>query len=82
MAGSGPRASGDRPTTPAMPHTGGFYARTHLFPDLAMRRLEGALSGHYVLTFEKPPLRPGSHRIEIDLVGRKGTVFAKSFYEG
>jgi len=62
--------------------TGGFYARTHLFPDLAMRRLEGALSGHYVLTFEKPPLRPGPHRIEIDLVGRKGTVFAKSFYEG
>ena len=62
--------------------TGGFYARTHLFPDLAMRRLEGALSGHYVLTFEKPPLRPGTHRIEVDLVGRKGTVLAKSYYEG
>jgi len=62
--------------------TGGFYARTHLFPDLAMRRLQGALSGHYVLTFEKPPLRPGAHRIEIDLVGRKGTVLAKSSYEG
>jgi VWFA-related protein len=62
--------------------TGGFYARTHLFPDQAIRRLEAALSGHYVLTFEKPPLRPGPHRIEIDLVGRKGTVLAKSFYEG
>ena len=47
-----------------------------------MRRLEGALSGHYVLTFEKPPLRPGTHRIEVDLVGRKGTVLAKSYYEG
>ena len=62
--------------------TGGFYARTHLFPAQAMRRLEAALAGHYVLTFEKPPLPPGAHRIEIDLVGRKGTVFAKSFYEG
>jgi VWFA-related protein len=62
--------------------TGGFYARTHLFPAQAMRRLEGALSGHYVLTFEKPPLPPGPHRIEVDLVGRSGTVFARSFYEG
>jgi len=62
--------------------TGGFYARTHLFPQLAMRRLEGALAGHYVLTFEKPPLRPGTHAIEVGLVGRKGTVFAKSSYEG
>ena len=62
--------------------TGGFYARTHLFPDHAMRRLEAALSGHYVLTFEKPRLRPGTHRIEVDLVRRKGTVLAKSFYEG
>ena len=47
-----------------------------------MRQLESALAGYYVLTFEKPPLRPGSHRIEIDLVGRKGTVLAKSSYEG
>jgi VWFA-related protein len=62
--------------------TGGFYARTHLFPAQAMRRLEAALSGHYVLTFEKPRLPPGPHRIEIDLVGHKGTVLAKSFYEG
>jgi VWFA-related protein len=62
--------------------TGGFYAKTHLFPAQAMRRLEGALAGHYVLTFEKPRLRPGTHAIEVDLVGRKGTVLARSFYEG
>lgn len=61
--------------------TGGFYAKTHLFPAQAMRRLEGALAGHYVLTFEKPRLPPGAHAIEIGLVGRKGTVLAKSFYE-
>jgi hypothetical protein len=62
--------------------TGGFYAKTHLFPAQAMRRLEGALVGHYVLTFEKPRLRQGTHAIEVDLVGRKGTVLARSFYEG
>jgi VWFA-related protein len=62
--------------------TGGFYERMHLFPDQAMRRLEAALAGHYVLTFEKPSLPPGSHRIEVDLVGHKGTVYARNSYEG
>jgi VWFA-related protein len=62
--------------------TGGFYARTHLFPAQAMKRLAGALVGHYVLTFEKPPLPRGEHAIEVQLVGRKGSVLARSFYEG
>ena len=31
--------------------TGGFYAKTHLFPSQAINRLERALEGHYVLTF-------------------------------
>jgi VWFA-related protein len=62
--------------------TGGFYARTHLFPAQALRRLEGALAGQYILTFEKPSLRPGTHEIEVQLVGRKGTVMARSSYEG
>jgi len=62
--------------------TGGFYARTHLFPAQALRRLEGALAGQYVLTFDKPNLPPGIHEIEVQLVGRKGTVLARSSYEG
>ena len=33
--------------------TGGFYAKTHLFPAQAMARLEGAMAGHYVLAFER-----------------------------
>ena len=39
--------------------TGGFYAKTHLFPAQAMTRLEGAMAGHYVLAFEKPPSGAG-----------------------
>jgi VWFA-related protein len=62
--------------------TGGFYAKTHLFPGQALARLEHALSGHYVLTFTKPDLPPGEHDIDIRLVGRKGTVLARPSYAG
>jgi len=60
--------------------TGGFYARTHLSAGIAMDRLSGALSGHYVLALEKPPGSRGSHRVAVDLVGRRGTVLARSTY--
>jgi VWFA-related protein len=62
--------------------TGGFYAKTHLFPGQALTRLERALSGHYVLTFARPPLPRGEHEIEIGLVGKKGNVLARRSYEG
>jgi hypothetical protein len=60
--------------------TGGFYARTHDFSATAMKRLGRALTGHYVLVFERPPLPRGAHRVEVDLVGVPGEVFAKSQY--
>ena len=62
--------------------TGGFYAKTHLFPGQALARLERALSGHYVLTFARPPLPRGEHEIDVGLVGKKGTVLARRSYEG
>ncbi len=62
--------------------TGGFYARTHLFPGQAIARLENALAGHYVLTFARPPLPRREHALDIDLVGRKGRVMARPSYEG
>ena len=62
--------------------TGGFYAKTHLFPSQAIDRLERALEGHYVLTFTKPDREPGEHDIDIALVGRKGTVLARPSYIG
>jgi VWFA-related protein len=60
--------------------TGGFYARTHDSPVVAMDRLSGALSGHYVLALERPAGSRGSHKVSVDLVARRGTVLARSTY--
>jgi len=60
--------------------TGGFYARTHIFPDLAMQRLSGAIAGYYVLFVEKPEGRRGTYDIEVALTSRKGQVLATRTY--
>jgi VWFA-related protein len=60
--------------------TGGFFARTHIFPQQAIDRLAGALAGYYVLFVENPGLRSGSHRIEVSLTRRSGQVLARSNY--
>lgn len=71
--------------------TGGFYERTHLFPEVAMRKLRGALAGYYVLLVEKPdadlpasakaPAGKRAYRIEVELTRRKGNVLAKTGFE-
>ena len=60
--------------------TGGFFVKTNLFPQQAIRRLAGALAGSYVLFVEKPPTRQGTHRIDVQLTRRKGRVLARSGY--
>jgi VWFA-related protein len=60
--------------------TGGFYARTRDFPGVAMDRLERALGGYYVLSFEGPHLDDGAHSVKIRLTRRKGTVFTSCRY--
>src|SRR5262245_46167461 len=60
--------------------TGGFYARTHIFPGQAMRRLSGALAGYYVLFVEAPDDRLGDHDVEVKLARHKGTVLASTRY--
>jgi VWFA-related protein len=60
--------------------TGGFYARTHIFPDQAMRRLSGALAGYYVLFVETEESRRRMHDIDVTLTHRKGRVLATSSY--
>jgi VWFA-related protein len=60
--------------------TGGFYARTHVFSDQAMRRLAGALAGYYVLFVEKPETGRRTHDVELELTRRKGFVHATSSY--
>jgi len=61
--------------------TGGFYAKTHVFPQIAIDRLERTLAGHYELEVRKPAgLARGGHTIEVR-VKRKGTyVLARSSY--
>jgi len=60
--------------------TGGFYARTHLFPDIAMRQLAGALAGYYVLFVEKPESLQTVHNVETELTRRKGRVLATTSF--
>jgi VWFA-related protein len=56
--------------------TGGFYAKTNLFPDAALTRMEGALSGYYVVALERPEGTSGSLSLDISLAHRKGQVLA------
>jgi len=60
--------------------TGGFFARTHLFPAQAMNRLAGVLAGYYVLFLEQPQVRPGTHGIDVKLTRRQGTILARENY--
>ena len=62
--------------------TGGRYEKTHIFPALALEHVRQAIAGRYVLVFLKPPGgKRGTHDIEVDLVGHKGTVYARQYYE-
>jgi VWFA-related protein len=60
--------------------TGGFFARTHLFTEQAMRRLAGALAGYYVLFVERPDIGSGTHRIEVDVSRRNVSVLARESF--
>jgi VWFA-related protein len=60
--------------------TGGFYARTFEFPAQAMQRLDGALTGYYVLSVERPGRRTGRHRIEVRARPPGASVLARRFY--
>ena len=57
--------------------TGGFYAKTDLFPGQAITRVEGALAGHYVLVLVRPQGPRGLHALSVELPGRALTVLAK-----
>jgi VWFA-related protein len=61
--------------------TGGFYAKTNLFPGQAISRLEGAIAGHYVLNIIQPELPHGEHTLAIELTRLRGTVMVKPFFQ-
>jgi|CXWL01.1.fsa_nt_gi VWFA-related protein len=54
--------------------TGGTYAKTNQFPGLAIRNLDATLAGYYLLTVERPATMRARSRVDVELVGRKGTV--------
>jgi len=61
--------------------TGGLYEKTHIFPRLAMDRVRQAISGRYQLVFKKPDGPSGFHSVSVELVGRRGQVNARTYYE-
>lgn len=60
--------------------TGGIFARTFQFPDLAIEQLAQAAGGHYILAVERPKSRPGTHDLTIRLVGKTYQVHAPKAY--
>ncbi len=61
--------------------TGGFYAKTWRFPDLAIDRLQRTLVGHYELEVRKPETRVrGVHTVEVEVNRRGAEVMARSTY--
>jgi len=61
--------------------TGGFYAKTNVFPGQAMTRLEGALAGHYVLVVVRPDGPHGTHAISVEVSKPELTVLARPTYD-
>jgi VWFA-related protein len=61
--------------------TGGTYAKTNLFPGVALERVRNAIAGRYVLVFRKPDGPRGHHEVRVDLVAKKGRVLARGYYE-
>lgn len=57
--------------------TGGLYAKTHLFPAQAQKKLAAALSGYYEVSFPRPHVPPGVHQVEVQLRGVRGQVFCR-----
>lgn len=61
--------------------TGGFYAKTHIFPRLAIDRLQRTLSGHYELEVRRPAeLKSGTHEVLVRVKRRGAVVMAPTSY--
>jgi VWFA-related protein len=59
--------------------TGGFYAKTHQFPQIAIDRLQRTLAGHYELEVRRPEkLARGAHTIDVAVKKRGAYVLART----
>jgi VWFA-related protein len=54
--------------------TGGFYEKTHLFPEQATARVARAISGHYVLLLDRSDLAAGDVPVRVRLRAEKGRI--------
>jgi hypothetical protein len=57
--------------------TGGTYAKTNRFAEREVMRLVEAISGYYLLTLDRSKLPLDLRELEIELVGRRGTVYVR-----
>ena len=61
----------------AAEQTGGFYAKTHEFPQIAIERLQRTLTGHYELTLRTiEDLKPGTQPLTVRVKRRGATILA------
>ena len=61
----------------AAEETGGFYAKTHLFPGIAVERLHRTLGGHYELTLRaSQSLKADTHPLDVRVHRRGARVLA------
>ena len=61
----------------AAAETGGFYAKTHLFPGIAVERLQRTLTGHYELTLRaSESLARDTHMLDVRVKRRGARVLA------
>jgi len=57
--------------------TGGFYVKTHLFPDSAMKRLVHVISSYYELSIIPPPDLKDEYTIKVSVKRPKTDVYVR-----
>ena len=57
--------------------TGGFYARTHIFPDFAMEKLVKVISSYYELSILPPPDLDDEYTIKVKVDRPKTDVYVR-----
>jgi VWFA-related protein len=60
--------------------TGGLYMKTHQFARFAMSKVERTIEHRYELTVKTPPITRGTHRVEVKLRKKRGTVLARTTF--
>lgn len=60
--------------------TGGFYLSSSNFTTAVFERIAGALAGYYALLVVPPDAEKGERQIDVRLVRRRDTVFARQRY--